>query len=82
MVNELKIRKLNAITLKMQNATVDERIALKKAFCDEMVSLLIDEIKSDSVIGKTLSDVYLSDIKDGNYIKAVDCFEYVESINI
>ena len=77
-----RLRKLNAIILKMQDADIDEKSALKRRYCDEVVSLIDDITSKSELVGNSIATVYLDDVKNGNYIKAVDCVEYVESINI
>ena len=82
MAINLRLRKLNAITLKMQDSDIDEKPALKRRYCDEVVYLIDDITSKSELVGNAIAKVYLDDVKNGNYIKAVDCVEYVESINI
>ena len=75
------IRKLNGMIFDMANATVDERIDLKNRFCSELAKLLEEFEASDSVACKSIAEVYLTEVRNGNYIKALDCLEYLEGVN-
>lgn len=76
------IRKLNGMIFDMEKATtVDERIDLKNRFCSELAKLLEEFETSDSVASKSIAEVYLTEVKNGNYIKALDCLEYLEGAN-
>jgi len=79
---QLTIRKLNAIVLKMANTDVEGKIALKNAFCKELTSFL-EEVKAtgSSVASETIVEKYLEPVKEGNYIKAMDCLEFLEGMN-
>lgn len=78
---QLTIRKLNAIILKMAETDVEGRKALKTKFCSELASFLEELEASNSVASKTVAEKYLADVKEGNYIKAVDCLESIEEMN-
>lgn len=78
---ELTIRKLNAIVLKILESDVEGRETLKSKFCSELSLLLEDFEDSNSVASKTLAEVYLADVKEGNYIKATNCLEDIEGMN-
>lgn len=78
---ELTVKNLNEIVLKMAETDVEGRKALKSDFCSELTSLLEEFETSNSVASKTIAEKYLADVKEGNYIKAVDCLEYIEGMN-
>lgn len=79
---QLTIRKLNGIALKMATTDVEGRIALKNAFCKELTSFLEEvEATGSSIASKTIVEKYLEPVKEGNYIKAIDCLEDLEGMN-
>lgn len=76
------MEKLNNILEEMDRSDYDRREELKQDFCDEMVCLIERLEAKNSIASKTISEIYKSDIQNGNYTKAIECFEYVEQINI
>lgn len=54
---------------------------LKQEFCIEMVKFIETLEANGTVFGKTISQVYKTEIQQGNYIKAVDCYEYLQEVN-
>lgn len=78
---ELTVRKLNSLILDMSEDGVERRIALKNKFCSILAELLEEFENSNSVATKTIAEVYLADVKEGNYLKAVYCLEDIEGMN-
>ena len=72
---------LTTILDKMELVNEENRPQVKQEFCTEMLKVIETLEAKGTVFGKTISEIYKTEVQQGNYSRALDCYEYLQEVN-